>query len=288
MTLSEENVFLTTSSEELPKRTHYQLGDSMTLMLCHTGSMDIICNGKKMTVRPKDLFVVLPNTYIGEFTTSWDFRFTLLRVKAVLFQQILLDNFRIEPRWWEKQRFLKMCPCIHLEPIHEELLCSYYHLIQLYLKDPIQSTYRKNIMHSAVRALVLEMFNYLDTVLEPLSEEEKQKNITQSDYTFRNFLQLLQANPQQREVQWYAEKLNITPKYLSEVCKQRSSKSASEWITEVTMNDIKRRLAHSGDSVKEVAFQLGFPNSSFFCQYVKKHTGMTPNRLRRQQDISLE
>lgn len=288
MTLSDENVFLTTSSAELPKRTHYQLGDSMTLMLCHAGSMNIICNGKKMTVSPQHLFVVLPNTYIGEFSTTWDFQFTLLRVKAVLFQQILLDNFRIEPRWWEKQRFLKMCPCIQLQPMHEELLNSYYHLIQLYLQDPIQSTYRKNIMHSAVRALVLEMFNYLDTVLEPLSEEEKQKAITQSDYTFRNFLQLLQANPQQREVQWYAEKLNITPKYLSEVCKQRSDKSASEWITEVTMNDIKRRLAHSGDSVKEVAFQLGFPNSSFFCQYVKKHTGMTPNRLRRQQDISLE
>lgn len=284
MTLSSDSVFLTNAAESLPKHTHYQLGDSMSLMYCHTGSMDIICNGKHIKVLPQHIFVVLPNTYISEFSISPDFTFTLLRVKAELFQQILFDNFRIEPRWWEKQRFLKMCPSIYLEPIHQDLLKAYYNLFQLYMQDPIQSMYRINITHSAVRALVLEMFNYLDTILEPATEEEM-RSVTQSDYTFRNFLELLQQNPQQREVQWFAERLNITPKYLSEVCKQRSNKSASEWIVEVTLNDIKQKLAHSGESIKEVAFQLGFPNSSFFCQYVKKHTGMTPNHLRKQKDL---
>lgn len=285
MTLETEYVFLTDSTEDLSKRTHYQLGDSMSLMLCRAGSMDIIVNGKKMTVLPQHLFVVLPNTYIGEYTVSYDFRFTLLRIKAELFQQILFDNFRIEPRWWEKQRFLKLCPVLHLEPIHIELLDTYYHLMKLYLSDPIQSRYRVNITHSAVRMLVLEMFNYLDTVLEPVSEEAGGRSITHSDYTFRHFLELLQNNPHRREVQWYAEQMNITPKYLSEICKMRSGKSASEWIVEVTMNDIKQRLVRSGESIKEVAFQLGFPNSSFFCQYVKKHTGMTPNHLRKRKDL---
>lgn len=285
MTLEAKDVFLTNSIENLPKRAHYQLGDSMSLMYCRAGSMDVVCNGKKITVLPQHLFVVLPNTYIGEFSVSYDFKFTLLRIKADLFQQILFDNFRIEPRWWEKQRFLKMCPVVHLESIHVELLDTYYHLMELYLSDPIQSMYRVNIMHNTVRALVLEMFNYLDTILEPVSEDENGRAITQSDYTFRRFLELLQNNPKQREVQWYAEQMNITPKYLSEICKVRSGKSASEWIAEVTLNDIKQRLVRSGESIKEVAFQLGFPNSSFFCQYVKKHTGMTPNHLRKQKDL---
>ena len=83
MTFETEYVFLTDSTEDLLKRTHYQLGDSMSLMLCRAGSMDIIVNGKKMTVLPQHLFVVLPNTYIGEYTVSYDFRFTLLRIKAV-------------------------------------------------------------------------------------------------------------------------------------------------------------------------------------------------------------
>lgn len=283
MALTSENVFLTNVVEELPKRTNYSLGDSMTFLYCEAGSMDITCNRKKITILPQHVFVVLPHTYIGESVVSYDFRFTLLRVKATLFQEIMFNNFRLEPLWWEKQKFIEESPSVHLEPYYQDLLHTYLDLMTLYLKDPRPSVYRTNIMHSAVRGIILEMFNYLDTILD--TEKKNRTNVTAIDYTFRQFLTLLQQHPTEREVQWFAKQMSITPKYLSEICKQRSGKSASEWIVEVTMNDIKQRLLHTADSIKEIALQLGFPNSSFFCQYVKKHTGMTPIHLRKIRNL---
>lgn len=285
MALVSQNIFLTTQQEDLPKRKNYRLEDSVTLLYCLEGSMDAIVNEKKVTVLPQHVFVVLPNTFMGEITVSYDFKFIMLRVKAKLFQEILLDNFRIEPRWWEKQSIMETCPSVHLEPYYQDLLLTYYHIIGLFMKDPKRTNYRTAILHSCIRALILELLNYLDNILEAVPEGEIRSSVNQSDYIFQKFLDLLHSNPHEREVQWFAEKMGITPKYLSEICKQRSAKSASEWIVEVTMNEIKQRLLHTPDSIKEIAYQLGFPNSSFFCQYVRKHTGMTPIQLRKKKTL---
>ena len=80
----------------------------------------------------------------------------------------------------------------------------------------------------------------------------------------------------------YADELCITPKYLSVVCKNNSGKTASEWITEHLLEDIRYYLRQTDMSIKEVSHQLGFPNTSFFGKYVKEHFGMTPIQFRRQ------
>ena len=84
-------------------------------------------------------------------------------------------------------------------------------------------------------------------------------------------------------MQWYAEKLKITPKYLSEICKARSGKSASEWIAEVTVAELRHLLRDTTMPIHEIARVMEFPNASFFCQYTKKHTGLTPNHFRKEK-----
>ena len=85
----------------------------------------------------------------------------------------------------------------------------------------------------------------------------------------------------EREVRAYAEQLLITPKYLSAVCKEKSGRTAMDWITESTVNHIKYYLLQTDLSVKEIAFKLDFPDVSFFCKYVKKHLGKSPVDYRR-------
>ncbi|MBO4689370.1 MAG: AraC family transcriptional regulator [Paludibacteraceae bacterium] len=65
--------------------------------------------------------------------------------------------------------------------------------------------------------------------------------------------------------------------------KSRSGKSASEWIADVTVAELKHRLRNSTLSIRDVAKEMEFPNTSFFCQYTKKHTGMTPNQFRKMR-----
>lgn len=100
---------------------------------------------------------------------------------------------------------------------------------------------------------------------------------------FDRFMLLLGKEPSKRkQVSYYASQLNVTPKYLSKVCKQVSGKSPTRWITESVMDDIYLMLRNTDLSVKELSYKMGFPNSSFFGQYFKEEAGMTPLEYRNK------
>jgi len=133
------------------------------------------------------------------------------------------------------------------------------------------------------RGATMEMLNYLDKMVSFGGKDAQRQSVNSSDYIFRTFTQLLREHPHEREVQWYAKQLSITPKYLSEICKERSGKSASEWIADFTVAELKHYLRNTTLPIREVARVMEFPNASFFCQYTKKHTGMTPNHFRKEK-----
>lgn len=94
---------------------------------------------------------------------------------------------------------------------------------------------------------------------------------------YKDFLRLVkQYSREQRQVKFYADKLCITPKYLSLLIKQITGKSANEWITNAVIVEAKYLLKTSGNSVKEVSFKLNFANQSFFGKYFKKIVGVSP------------
>lgn len=103
---------------------------------------------------------------------------------------------------------------------------------------------------------------------------------------FYQFLTLLSHEKQKRQqVSYYAEKLNITPKYLSTVCHKVSNKPPLQWITDSVMEDCYRLLRTTDLTVKEISSKQGFPNSSFFGQYFREQAGMTPIEYRTKHTI---
>lgn len=100
---------------------------------------------------------------------------------------------------------------------------------------------------------------------------------------FDRFLSLLAKESNKRQqVGYYAKLLNITPKYLSTVCSRVSGKSPMRWIMESVMEDIYQLLRNTNLSVKEISGKMGFPNSSYFGQYFREQTGMTPLEYRNK------
>ncbi|MCF2874510.1 MULTISPECIES: helix-turn-helix domain-containing protein [unclassified Tenacibaculum] len=80
-----------------------------------------------------------------------------------------------------------------------------------------------------------------------------------------------------RNAVYYAEKLNITYKHLNVVCKEIISKTAKEYIDDFIILEAKRNLVNSTIKSTELAYQMGFEESTNFVKYFKKHTGLTPN-----------
>lgn len=108
-------------------------------------------------------------------------------------------------------------------------------------------------------------------------------NRNRKHYCFLNFLELLgKYSYQERSVAFYADKMALTPKYLSSIIKEVSGKRATEWIDEYVMMEAKVILQHPKTNVAEAAYQLNFSNTSFFGQYFKKHSGMSPGNYKRK------
>ena len=87
---------------------------------------------------------------------------------------------------------------------------------------------------------------------------------------------------QERSISFYAEKLCLTPKYLSSVIKQATGKLAGTWIDECVILEAKTQLKCSGKSIQQIAEELNFANQSFFGKYFKHHTGMSPSKYKEE------
>jgi AraC family transcriptional activator of pobA len=83
-----------------------------------------------------------------------------------------------------------------------------------------------------------------------------------------------------KEVGDYASKLNISPGHLSEIIKTQSGKPAIKHIHERLVLEARRLLFHTNNSLKEIAFDLGFSDASYFNRFFKRETGSTPAEYR--------
>ena len=84
-----------------------------------------------------------------------------------------------------------------------------------------------------------------------------------------------------RSVQYYADKLWLSPKYLSETVKTISGKPANNWIEAFVIVEIKIMLKNTDKSIKEIANDLHFTNQSFMGKYFRERTGISPREYRK-------
>lgn len=90
------------------------------------------------------------------------------------------------------------------------------------------------------------------------------------------FKQLVKQHYKERkQVLQYAERLNITPLYLNEVVKEITGFPASYWIQQEIVLEAKRLLYYTAMDVKQVAYELGYEDHTYFSRFFKKHTGTT-------------
>jgi AraC-like DNA-binding protein len=87
---------------------------------------------------------------------------------------------------------------------------------------------------------------------------------------------------EEREVQFYANKLNITAKHLNYVCKQNTDVTASAWIQRYAKERIVLLLKNKNLNIAEIAEKMAFSSRSFFTRYVKKLLGVTPSEFRNR------
>ena len=94
------------------------------------------------------------------------------------------------------------------------------------------------------------------------------------------FLALVQQNfRKERFLEFYASKLEVTPKHLSRTIKKQTGYTAVEWIERYVILEAKVLLKSSNLNIQQIADELNFPSQSFFGKYFKKLTGVSPKEF---------
>lgn len=127
-----------------------------------------------------------------------------------------------------------------------------------------------------VLQLVGAMMTHISYLWEK-SEAMQENTKSREQQLFTRFIRLVAQYATERHgLDFYASHLCVTPRYMSTIVRYVSGKSAKHWIDEATVNAIKVQLRYTDKQVAEIAYDMNFPNSSFFCKYFKRLTGMTP------------
>ncbi len=120
------------------------------------------------------------------------------------------------------------------------------------------------------------------TYLSRLYTEQFKENDTSADkFLLKDFqTKIDECFRELHEVGDYASLLHISAGHLSEVVKMQSGKPAIKHIHERLILETRRQLFHTQNSLKEIAFDLGFSDTSYFNRFFKRETGVTPAAYR--------
>lgn len=137
------------------------------------------------------------------------------------------------------------------------------------------------------------ILSHLDTLLKYAQRFYKRQFINRAELTgaiATRFNTILAAYFKERQIKesglptvtYMAEKLNISPRYLSDLLKQETGKTALELIHLYLMSEAKNLLTEGKMNVSEISFSLGFENATYFSRLFKKEVGISPNKFRDQ------
>lgn len=139
-------------------------------------------------------------------------------------------------------------------------------------------TYKKECIQSLWTSMLYIFAGVLDSRAK---SKDPAESTNRSRLLFEQFISLVaKYHGQYRNVGFYADKLCLTPKYLSKLIKNATGRSAPEWIDAYVILEAKNMLKYSNETIKEIVYKLNFPNQSVFYKFFKARTGMTPSEYR--------
>jgi AraC-like DNA-binding protein len=241
--------------------------------LCTKGHLTMSVYGIDTRIKEDDILFCPPNIKIDNCKFSKDFECRVLCLSNRVVQGLLRDKMTI----WNNAVFLNQTNIIPMSKGCKEVFALYHALICNKISSKHGSS--REIVQAIIRALLIELCD----ILEASDGKGEEPRMLQSRQIFNQFLKILSnVEVKHQPATFYAAQLNISPKYLTMLCRQYSNKSASDWIIQYTLDDIRYYLTDLNYSVKEIAFKLGFSNISHFGAYVRKHLGLSPMKYRAQ------
>ena len=167
--------------------------------------------------------------------------------------------------------------CRQDTPVVTNIINGMFGLLKVYF-DQSECTCISQLVLCQLKAFFIGFHEYLQRNPQYRPDEVKSYRVRE---LFNRFMMLLERDYKiSRDVNYYAEKMNISSKYLTNIVSQVTGHTPKTIIDQYVILQLKLHLKRSTQSIKEMAWEFHFADVSFFCRYFKKHTGLTPQQIR--------
>ena len=245
----------------------FQYVSTMSLLVCLRGEAKVNIGLQPYELHENDSLFVKSGV-ICEMTFMSD---------DALFFSIILDESFYYPIFSHMdlsvlQRALIRQPICNLGKERAEECLAAYRQLKKRLLDEQKDVLHHDILKGYLQVLLFNVYAvYLQQDLLAVVKPSRQQEL------FNRFMELLQRDYRtDRNIKHYADKLCVTPAYLSRVVLAQSGLTASEHIDNFIISEAKQLIRSRKYTILQVSEMLNFTCQSFFGRYFKKHTGYTP------------
>jgi AraC-like DNA-binding protein len=250
--------------------------DYYALCICTAGEINIEIDRQKYKVDAHSFLMAAPSTIVKFVKTSKDFMMKLLFFDKNFLIKNISNPFIIE----KMNLFSKgSYNIVKTSAKNSSLLQNL--LDYLDKKSKKQGKFTEEIIRTIIFNLLLETAEIMEqeNAANPGKEEGKKD-------LYLRFNKLIRENiNRERTVQFYADQLHVSNKYLIEIIKKASGKTPHEVIDEAVLKEAYVMLGNPDITISEIAFELQFNSASAFGRFFKKHTTLSPSEYRMKENI---
>lgn len=257
-------------SLEIPQKV-----DAVFLAVCLKGSATLRIDHTTYSVDRTSLLILTPEKSVTHLNATDDCEALFISLSVDFLKNITPNVKKFMPFFIHLQNN----PLKYLNEEEVEILLEYCTFIRKRVRS--NNRYKKEIVQNILFSFIYDVYNIYESGND-LSSGIK-TDLSREDKIFNDFFESLNVcYKRKRSVNFYAERLCISPQYLSKVIKKKSGRTVSDWINDYVVMEIERLLRSNKYTIQEIADNLNFANQSFFARYFKHHTGKTPTAYRAE------
>ena len=252
--------------------------DGLLMIYCIRGHMKLSINLNDYDLHESHLIIANPGSIIkvsdSREPDAGELNYAVLAMSSKFGAELKIDIKKI----MNEGVALLETPIMTLSKEMQTIMAGYLNLAAEVINS--KSLFHEDALTSLLSSMIcLAVGAWVEKMNE--IKQEASQTTTRSKMIFEQFIRLVGENHMKhRNVGFYADKLCLTPKYLSKLIKGASGKSAPEWIDSYVILEAKSLLKYSDITIKEIVYRLNFPNQSVFYKFFKARTGMTPSEYR--------
>ncbi len=263
---------------DLPYKSPVYRANFYSFVFVKEGHGKYTTDDKTFRTEPGTIYFTNPGHYKS---FQWD---DMKEIYLVTMSETFLKE-NVHPNIFDEFSFL-LAETVPARTVKPEMFAEFEQLYRQIDKEYLSgSPYKNKLIGSLFVVLLLKIKEYFWLEYNPIYEGNRSSQIVK---TFKKTLEqhyrdlIKGAEKKVFRVQDYADAQHLHPNYLNNVIKTKTGKSIGAWIADKTIAEAKSLLQNSSTSIKEIAWQLGFPESTHFSNYFKKHTDLSPISYRKQ------